>query len=154
MDQQTTTPTQEQTAQQPVTPVQETPAQVAPIQPVSTPAVGQTPPVTTSPIQPVMPPVSPAAEGNKKQLIVATGVIVVALFLLGSMFYIMGVVNRTKRLSAIKASPTAVQQVKQQPQKAEQSSFSEEEQSAASVDTGDPTTDITGLNKDLSTFGN
>jgi uncharacterized membrane protein len=149
MDQQPTTPTQEQAPQQPAAPVQE-----APVQSLPTPPAGQTPTVPASPVQPTLPPTPLVANNNKKQLMVVTGVVVVALFLLGSMFYIMGVVNRTKRLGAYKSTPTNVPQAAQQVQPTPQSQVSEEEQNAASVNTGDPTADINGLNKDLSTLGN
>lgn len=86
---------------------------------------------------------------SKKKVVVMSSVLVVALLLIGSIFYITGVMNSTKRLGQYKKVTTPRVSVKPT-----QPVMSQEEMDASKIDTGDPETDLKELEQDLSALDN
>lgn len=138
--------------QQPEQPIQKATTQnVQPADaPVSQPAkqnIGQD--LTTAEVQPLTPSTPaqalPPAGNSKKKLMLALGIFFIALFLIGSIAYLNGIINRTKRLGAYQAQPINMEKYEQKSQKEKQPELSIEEQEAASVDTGDPKEDLRDL---------
>lgn len=154
----------EPTQQTPAAPVQEaqpvqtpppTTPESAPQQPAAvtgpttatsteTPPSAPTQPVNTTPVSQTAPTTTPPAGGHNKKLLMLTGVFLFVILLAGSTVYVMGVMNRTKQMGAYAHRPTAVVPTRV-PTPTVQNPMD-----VNAIDTGDPTADLSDLEKDVS----
>lgn len=159
---QTPAPTTPQTPEQPAAtsnvagatadqPTQTPPAASNPTAPLAaepiTPAASQQTPAQPTD-QSATPPQSgtPDAHHPSKKTFIMIGVLVVTLLLAGGAMFVMNVNSKTQRLGAQKTNP------KKAPVPTATPILSEEEMEIEAIDTGDPTTDLQELEKDVNTL--
>lgn len=117
-----------------------------PTESITTPVASETP--TTS-----QPPASVTPNSSyekKKKLMLIAGITMVSLFLVGSMMYAMGIMNRTKRLGA--SQTPSINSIQQPKKPAPTTTESVEEMEAINVDTGDPEKELIELETEASSL--
>jgi hypothetical protein len=88
-------------------------------------------------------------ESHKKKIALISTIGVIILFLLASIYYITGVMNRTKSMNFSNITPKTTQSIFLSPTPA----LSSEENDVNSIDTGNPESDFTDLDQDLKSIG-
>lgn len=117
-----------------------------PTESIATPVASETPTTSQPPTS-----VTPNSSNEKrKKLMLIAGITMVSLFLIGSIMYAMGIMNRTKRLGA--SQTPSVNSIQQPKKPAPTTTESVEEVEAINVDTGDPEKELIELETEASSL--